>query len=307
MSSAKKPPVSSPRSPRSSQMQNVVPSRIVSVTAAGYTCDTTRRMAEDAERHALRATFDEGAEQYDDARPVAPAEVFDDLVELARLAPGDRVLEIGCGTGKADASSRRARLLDPRRRARREPRRARAPEARRRIPEVEIVTSSFEDWEPGGELFDAVVSFNAFHWLDPEVAVLEARVRAAAGRIARRVRLALRRPRRCRPGRGSALQEDHEAVARRLRATTTSTTSATARTSSRRAGTSHRHPKAYLWDSHVRRRRLRRAARNDVDVPGARGRRARGAVRAHRGAGSRPAAARSSRRGSTCSTSLRVA
>jgi SAM-dependent methyltransferase len=32
-----------------------------------------------------------------------------------------------------------------------------------------VVTSSFEDWDPGGERFDAVVSFNAFHWIDPAV------------------------------------------------------------------------------------------------------------------------------------------
>jgi ubiquinone/menaquinone biosynthesis C-methylase UbiE len=74
---------------------------MVSVTAAGYTCDTTRRMAEGASRHLLRATFDAGADGYDAARPVAPPEVFDDLVEQARLAPGSRVLEIGCGTGQA--------------------------------------------------------------------------------------------------------------------------------------------------------------------------------------------------------------
>ena len=35
------------------------------------------------------------------------------------------------------------------------------------------MTSSFEEWDPGGELFDAVVSFNAFHWLDPDVAFRE--------------------------------------------------------------------------------------------------------------------------------------
>ncbi len=44
--------------------------------------------------------------------------------------------------------------------------------ARRKLadfPQVEVVTSSFEDWDSAGELFDAVVSFNAFHWIDPDV------------------------------------------------------------------------------------------------------------------------------------------
>jgi SAM-dependent methyltransferase len=125
-------------------------------------------MAENAERHLLRATFDEGAQQYDDARPVAPPEVFDDLVELARLEPGARVLEIGCGTGKATLplAERGYSILGV------ELGVNLAEVARRTVadfPHVEIVTSSFEDWDPGHERFDAVVSFNAFHWIDPEI------------------------------------------------------------------------------------------------------------------------------------------
>ena len=58
-------------------------------------------MADDAQRHARRATFNEAADGYDAARPIASPEVFDDLVERAGLAPGARVLEIGCGTGQA--------------------------------------------------------------------------------------------------------------------------------------------------------------------------------------------------------------
>lgn len=35
------------------------------------------------------------------ARPAYPAELFDDLIELAELEPGARLLEIRCATGKA--------------------------------------------------------------------------------------------------------------------------------------------------------------------------------------------------------------
>ena len=125
-------------------------------------------MAEDAKRHVLRATFDRGADGYDDARPTASPEVFDDLVELADLAPGSRVLEIGCGTGQATRplAERGFSILAVELGANL------AELARRNLavyPEVEIVTSSFEDWDPGDERFDAVVSFNAFHWLDPGI------------------------------------------------------------------------------------------------------------------------------------------
>jgi len=40
-------------------------------------------------REHFRLTFDEDAAAYDASRPVQPAEVFDDLVKLARLRPGD--------------------------------------------------------------------------------------------------------------------------------------------------------------------------------------------------------------------------
>jgi SAM-dependent methyltransferase len=125
-------------------------------------------MTDDAKRHALRATFDEGAEGYDDARPVAPREVFDELVGLAGLEPGARVLEIGCGTGQATLplAERGFSILGVELGANL------AEIARGKLaayPEVEIVTSSFEYWDAEGQLFDAVVSFNAFHWLDPDV------------------------------------------------------------------------------------------------------------------------------------------
>src|SRR4029079_16021192 len=49
----------------------------------------------------LRAIFDEDAERYDRARPGYPAELFADLAALTGLRPGDRVLEVGPGTGQA--------------------------------------------------------------------------------------------------------------------------------------------------------------------------------------------------------------
>jgi ubiquinone/menaquinone biosynthesis C-methylase UbiE len=48
-----------------------------------------------------RQTFDQAAEIYDRVRPDYPETLFDDLVALAGLGPGDRLLEVGCATGKA--------------------------------------------------------------------------------------------------------------------------------------------------------------------------------------------------------------
>ena len=49
----------------------------------------------------LAQTFNRAAGCYHRARPDYPVELFDDLVTVTELALGDRLLEIGCATGKA--------------------------------------------------------------------------------------------------------------------------------------------------------------------------------------------------------------
>jgi SAM-dependent methyltransferase len=56
-------------------------------------------MTDDRER--LRGTFDTAAQDYQQARPDYPGELYDALIQQAGLRPGDRLLEVGCATGKA--------------------------------------------------------------------------------------------------------------------------------------------------------------------------------------------------------------
>jgi SAM-dependent methyltransferase len=121
----------------------------------------------EATRRSRRESFEEVAELYDRARPGYPESVFDDLVELAGLADGGRVLEIGCGTGQATLSlaARGFEIVCV------ELGEGHAAIARRRLaafPRVEIVNAAFETWEPARAEFDAVVAFTAFHWIDPD-------------------------------------------------------------------------------------------------------------------------------------------
>ncbi len=55
----------------------------------------------DDDRESLRQTFNQAVAFYHRARPDYPDGLFDDLSTVAGLAPGDRLLEIGCATGKA--------------------------------------------------------------------------------------------------------------------------------------------------------------------------------------------------------------
>jgi SAM-dependent methyltransferase len=121
----------------------------------------------DGEREDLRGGFDVDAAAYDRTRPVFPGFFFDDLIRTTGLVPGDRVVEIGCGTGQATVPLAERGLavtaveLGP---ALAELARAKTA----RFPGVSVVTSSFEDWQDTDPApVRAVTAFNALHWIDP--------------------------------------------------------------------------------------------------------------------------------------------
>lgn len=119
-------------------------------------------------REHLRTTFEEVPELYDRARPTYPPRLFDDLAALAELPEGGRILEIGCGTGKATLplAERGYRVTCV------ELGKDLAAAARAKLggfPAVDVVNASFETWEPAEAGFDAVVAFSAFHWIDPDL------------------------------------------------------------------------------------------------------------------------------------------
>ncbi len=122
--------------------------------------------ASDEDREGLRQTFNQAAGSYQRARPDYPGELFDDLVTVAGLAPGDRLLEIGCATGKATFPLARRGFqvtcielgADL------------AALARRNLdgPGVEVIEGRFEDWQPAaGQHFDLVFAATAWNWIDP--------------------------------------------------------------------------------------------------------------------------------------------
>ncbi|MDQ2847852.1 MAG: methyltransferase domain-containing protein [Actinomycetota bacterium] len=124
-------------------------------------------MADD--RRHLRQTFDSAAENYQQARPEYPEELYDMLIETAGLRVGDRLLEIGCATGKATIPLARQGFqiigieIGPRLVA----------AARHNLaafPLVTIIEADFESWRPPNDLpFDLVFAATSWHWIDPAV------------------------------------------------------------------------------------------------------------------------------------------
>jgi len=124
-------------------------------------------VSDGAGRLDLRAGFDLAAEDYQRTRPVCPPQLFDDLICRAGLEAGNRVIEIGCGTGQATVPLAQRGLAVTAIELGAEL----AAVARRRLagfPAAEVVTGSFEDWQPDGAPADAVVAVNCLHWIDPQ-------------------------------------------------------------------------------------------------------------------------------------------
>lgn len=111
-------------------------------------------------------SFNEVAQLYHEVRPRYPQKLFDELINLTDLPENSRVLEIGAGTGIAtiELVKRGFRVVAV------EPGTKMASILKKNLKDykAEIAVSAFEDWTPSQEKFDLVVSFTAFHWLNPK-------------------------------------------------------------------------------------------------------------------------------------------
>jgi SAM-dependent methyltransferase len=120
-----------------------------------------------SDRDRLKVTFNSAASLYHRARPEYPGELYDALVQLTHLRPGDHLLEVGPATGKATLplARRGFRITCV------ELGSDLAAEARRNLagfPAVQVVNDAFEDWTPPPQAdFALVFAATAWHWLDP--------------------------------------------------------------------------------------------------------------------------------------------
>ena len=114
-------------------------------------------------------TFDDIAEEYEKIRPTYPKELFQDLFTYANIEKEDRILEIGCGTGKATEGLAQLgyKQID-------------CIELGEQLAQftaskfrnengIHVYQGDFESWERQGDLYSLAVSATAFHFINPEI------------------------------------------------------------------------------------------------------------------------------------------
>jgi len=147
------------------------PVRTAEIDTGGY----DRAQAPHLQRQ-VAEEFGADAGRYDRARPTYPADLVDRIIAAS---PGRDVLDVGCGTGIAarlfQAAGCRVLGVDPDLRM--------AELARQGGTDAEV--AKFEDWDPAGRTFDAVIAAQAWHWVDPAAgAAKAAAVLRPGGRLA---------------------------------------------------------------------------------------------------------------------------
>jgi SAM-dependent methyltransferase len=112
--------------------------------------------------------FNEIAVEYDRRRPSYPDALVDQACEVAGLTDGDRVFEVGCGTGQLTRSllarGLRVTALEPG-----DQLVLLAEENLKDAGDVELVHARLEDAQLPRENYEAVFSASAIHWVDPDL------------------------------------------------------------------------------------------------------------------------------------------
>jgi SAM-dependent methyltransferase len=125
-------------------------------------------MANGVEIRDYGRVFNEIADEYDRHRPGYPDALIDRACEAAALAPGARVLEIGCGTGQLTRSllerGLRVTAVEPG-----EQLIARARGQLAGAGDVQFVGGRLEEASVPRAHFQAAFSASAIHWVDPDV------------------------------------------------------------------------------------------------------------------------------------------
>jgi SAM-dependent methyltransferase len=112
--------------------------------------------------------YSQVAAAYDRTRPRYPAILLNRVLKLAQFQPKANILEIGCGPGIATTEFAKFGLsmvcLEPSQSACELARSNCADYA-----DVEIINTTFEEWDLETKKFDAILAATSFHWVEPKI------------------------------------------------------------------------------------------------------------------------------------------
>lgn len=124
--------------------------------------------------------FDAQADNYRQARPPYPPDLWNTLAERGLLRAGTRVLDIGAGTGQATgpliAAGAHVTAVEPGGRL--------AGLLAQSFPAAEVIVSRAEDLDLDDSSFDLVVAATSIHWMDLDILLPKlTRLLRPAGRL----------------------------------------------------------------------------------------------------------------------------
>lgn len=125
------------------------------------------KLTSDSTRH-FGKVFDQVAPEYDRSRPGYQEQLIDRACQIAQLENGDRVLEIGCGTGQLTQSlvarGLQVTAVEPGKQLL-----ALAAQKVRGSGTIEFINARFEDAQLPNNHYKAVFCASAFHWINPDL------------------------------------------------------------------------------------------------------------------------------------------
>ncbi|MGF9695703.1 class I SAM-dependent methyltransferase [Paenibacillus sp. MABNR03] len=115
-----------------------------------------------------KETFNLIANEYEKYRPTYPEEMYNDIFDYSNVVKEDKILEIGCGTGQAtgglvDRNYKNITCIEYGDRLAQF-----TSEKFKSYDSIEVINTSFEEWNGEGAPFKLAVSGTAFHFIEPK-------------------------------------------------------------------------------------------------------------------------------------------